>query len=70
MKLYKTTVTFEILSDGPIPDGMTLSEIEYETLEGAWVGRFGDTTQEQIEGKSAEEMVYSFGSDPSFFGDE
>jgi hypothetical protein len=64
---YKTTYTFEVLSEEPMPDGISLSRLEEETYSGHCVGRFGDFKEEVLTGKQAADALYEFGSQPEFF---
>ena len=59
-------IGFEILSDEPW-EGGSLSDMHYATSEGPCVGRFGDTTTEEIDGPAMAKALMDFGSDPSFF---
>lgn len=65
-KFYKTTVTFEVLSEEPIncTDLETLNE---QTQGGDWVGHFGETVEVELTAKEAADALYEFGSEPGFF---
>lgn len=65
--LYKTVFTVEVLSEEPLPDGMTLTSIDEEITEGHSSGAFKETKSVTISGKEAVEAVKAQGSDPSFF---
>jgi hypothetical protein len=64
---YKTIITYEILSEEPIPDSVSLADIDRECEDGAWVGQFGETKQQELTGKEMADELYAFGSDPTFF---
>lgn len=66
--IYKTIIRYEILSEEPIPDVISLDEIANETENGSWSGRFlSCTVNEELVGKRAVSAVKRQGSDPSFF---
>ncbi len=65
-KFYKTIFQFEVLSEEPIDDPVTLEQIHYETQEGRWSGRFLDTAQKVLTGKQAAKALIAQGSDPEF----
>lgn len=66
-KFYKTTFTIEVLSEGPLGDCLSLSQIDYAISEGDCVG--GNLTANEIEisAKQVADTLYVFGSTPSFF---
>ena len=65
--MYKTIIRFEILSEELIPSDASLKDIDYETMEGHSVGRFGDTTEEKLTPPQMAKALIDFGSEPSFF---
>lgn len=67
-KFYKTVVSFEVLSEDPIPAGMTIEQIANEAVHGDY--SMGNVQCEQIElnEKQAAEALLDQGSDPMFFG--
>lgn len=65
--MYKTTVTFEVLSEDPIPGHVDLEYIAREATEGRYVGRFGPTKEETVTPAKMRQLLYDFGSDPEFF---
>jgi hypothetical protein len=65
-KFYKTVFTFEVLSEEPL-ESMSLSDLEYETSEGHCVGRFGETTSEELTEEQVCDELIEFGSQPEFF---
>lgn len=66
-KYYKTTITFTALSDEPIPEEMTIAEIDDECDTGSFVG--GEETREEhvLTGDEMADALYSVGSTPEFF---
>jgi hypothetical protein len=65
--IYKTVIMLEVLSEEPIPDGMTLGDIDRECEEGMYTGRNETTVfNKPVKGKRAAEAVKRQGSDPSF----
>lgn len=67
-KFYKTVIEFTVLSEVPIPSGMSLGSIADECINGDW--SMGDSTHKQTElnGKQAASALLNQGSDPDFFG--
>jgi len=67
-KFYKTIVSLEVLSEGPIPAGAALANIVSETVYGTWSGlRLPDQATEL----TPEELIEACGvhlTDPEFFG--
>lgn len=64
--IYKTVVSFIVLSDEPIED-VPLDQIIYETEEGQWVKYNEDMKSKQIKGNKAVKAIYESGSEPGFF---
>lgn len=67
MAFYRTKITFEVLSEDPIPGNMSIEGIVSEADIGAFVMSNENREQVEISGKEAADDLYSFGSDPSFF---
>jgi hypothetical protein len=65
--MYKTTITYEVLSEEPIPGHADLEYIAKEAFEGRYVGRFGPTKEEAVTPAEMRQLLYDFGSEPSFF---
>lgn len=65
-KFYKTIIQYEILSEEPI-ECVSLSDIDYETTEGRWSGRFLETKQKTLNGLETAKALEEQGSDPEFF---
>ena len=67
--IYRTVFQFEVLSDEPITESMSLTDIADETTNGHMSGRFLDNAvdNEALQGKAAVKAVRAQGSDPSFF---
>ena len=67
-QLYRTFITLEVLSEQPIPDNISLSEISNECENGDYSG-ITDwlITNEPIVGLEAAEKLKEMGSDPEFF---
>jgi len=68
-KIYRTVFRFEVLSEEPIEESMSLEDIAYETNEGCMSGQFleNQITNEVLAGKAAVSAIKKQGSDPSFF---
>jgi hypothetical protein len=68
---YKTKITFNVLSQDPIPDGMNLDEIYRECIDGAYSGDLGFITKvTKLNAEQAARELMKQGSDPEFFGIE
>lgn len=67
-KFYKTKITFEVLSEEPIPDGMNLDQIQSECYGGSWSKGELEMTQKELNGKQVAKELIKQGSDPEFFG--
>ena len=66
-KFYREVITFEILSEEPIPDCLSLGDIHYHTTEGHMSGQFGSTKAEIVDGATMAKLLFEQGSEPSFF---
>ena len=66
-KFYKTEIKFTVLSEEPIPDGMTLENIARECIEGDWSMGNGSHKEKELDGKQAARALLNQGSDPGFF---
>ena len=67
-KFYRTVIEIEILSEAPFPDGMTLSEIDYEMTDGEYSGvNEIKVNNEQVSGKQMVKLLEAQGSDAGFF---
>lgn len=67
-KLYRTVIQIEVLSEDPIPEGMSLDQIEEECNTGSFSGVHDFIkTNEVIEGEEAVKAVMAQGSSPDFF---
>ena len=66
--IYKTVIMMEVLSDEPIPDNMTNSEIEYECTEGSYSGLNSVViANKPIKGVAAVKEILKHGSSIDFF---
>lgn len=66
-KFFKTEIKFTVLSEEPIPDGMSLENIANECINGNWsMGNHG-CKETEINGKQAARALLNQGSDPGFF---
>jgi len=67
MPYYKTTYTFEVLSDQPLKSWISLEELHNITYDGDCSGQFIDSKTEEL---TTEEMIkacHEHGTDPEFF---
>lgn len=66
-RFYRTTYTFEVLSESPIGDCVSLEGLAEACDTGDCVGRFGETVATELTGPEAVSALYEFGSEPGFF---
>jgi hypothetical protein len=66
-RFYKTTVTFTVLSEEPIPPHADLQSIAVECNEGQYVGNFFACDQQLLNGGAMADELYEAGSEPGFF---
>lgn len=64
--IYKTVFHVTVLSEEPI-SGASLSDIQYETEQGGWIGGAITQTETKLSGKEAVAEIYKAASDPGFF---
>ena len=68
---YKTVFSIEVLSDEPLYEPLSLTDIHYLITEGPCSGRFLDTAQEVVTRERMEKLLIQQGSDPEFLlGDD
>ncbi len=67
--IYRTVIQFEVLSPDPIPECMTMGQIEEECDTGSYSGRFLDNveTNTPLSGEAAASATRLQGSSPDFF---
>jgi hypothetical protein len=66
--LYKTVIEIEVLSEQPIPEDMSLNDIEHECTEGSFSGVHDyKIRNEKVEGIEAVKLVQKQGSSVDFF---
>jgi hypothetical protein len=71
MTLYRTVVQIEILSDEPVSDDVSVSEIDYQGTEGRWSIKVDVTDAREVDAAEMSDLLVAQGSDPSFLlGDE
>jgi hypothetical protein len=67
-KLYRNVFQIEILSEEPLPDDMSLEEIDYQMTDGDCSGAINHKhVNQEVTGRKAAKMVIAQGSDPLFF---
>jgi hypothetical protein len=66
-RFYKTTVTFTVLSEEPIPPHADLQYIAVECNEGQYVGNFSANDEQLLNGGAMADALYEAGSEPGFF---
>jgi len=68
-KFYRTIIQVEVLSEGgPVPEGMSLADIDYQITDGDWSGDTVIKKAEEVSGEEMSKLLMKQGSDPSFFG--
>jgi hypothetical protein len=68
-KFYREVIRFEILSEDPIPECLTLGDIQHNVMEGHMSGRFLSTAVSAVvDGKRMATLLIDQGTDPDFFG--
>lgn len=65
--IYKTTFTLIVLSEQPLPLGVSLSDIQYETDDGEWLLQALEGNKTELSGTEAVEAIKQAGSEPGFF---
>jgi len=66
--IYRTVIEIEVLSDEPIPEGMSLNDIEDECNEGSFSGVHDyKIRNEKLVGQDAANATLKQGSSPDFF---
>ena len=66
-RFYKTTVTFTVLSEEPIPPHADLQYIAVECNDGQYVGNFSANDEQLLNGGAMADALYEAGSEPGFF---
>ncbi len=64
---YRTVITFEVLSEGPIPPDFGIDDIVRETIEGGYSGQFSRSEME-VTPRQMAALLEAQASDPGFFG--
>lgn len=65
--IYRTIISFVVLSEEQIPENTTLGDIINESDEGAYIMGNVDKKETELVGKVAVNEIYKLGSEPSFF---
>ena len=67
-KIYRTVITLTVYSDYPLPEGMSLEEIDANCEDGDFTGKteFSEVNTVLI-GQEAADAVLGVGSSPDFF---
>lgn len=68
-QIYKTRMIVEILSEEPIPDPISLADVNYEINEGGWSGAYWIEGSTLLEGEAAKKAIEQQGSAVDFFFD-
>lgn len=65
--IYRTVFTFTVLSPEPLEEGISLTDLDYETDEGQSLRGKMKRKDTILTGKVAVNEIYKLGSDPDFF---
>ena len=66
-KFYKTKISFVVISEEPIPDGMNVQAIANEAIEGGYSMGELTTKETELNGIQTAKALIKQGSDPEFF---
>lgn len=66
-KFYRTTFTIKVLSEEPLADCLSLSQIDCITNEGDCVGYDLTSTEEELAPADMAKALIEAGSEPGFF---
>jgi hypothetical protein len=67
-KIYRTLILLTVLSENPIPEGMSIEQIDAECSDGDFTGKTDwQKVNEVIEGEEAANAVRDTGSSTDFF---
>lgn len=67
-KIYKSVLKVAILSEEPLNDCLSLSDIDWQITNGDWSGaQEWDVHNTELVGKEAADATLHQGSDPEFF---
>lgn len=67
MSFFKTTITFEVLSEGEIPGHWDLARIFRETICGEFSGQSETTEVKELTEEELIRECHEQGTDPHFF---
>lgn len=70
-KFFKTVYQIEVLSEEPLPDKMSLAQVEYEITDGHYSGSISITETKLLTAKEAAEALIAqvFARSPELQGD-
>jgi hypothetical protein len=66
-KYHRYVFQYEVLSEEPLDDSLSLRALHHLTYDGPCSGQFLETTHEEVDGKTMAELLLKQGSDPGFF---
>ena len=67
-KIYRTLILLTVLSDRPIPEGMSIEAIDAECSDGEFTGKADwQEVNKELEGQEAANAVIGVGSSTDFF---
>jgi len=67
--IYRTVIQIEVLSEDPIPEGTSITDIEQECDTGSYSGTHSWMAKNQpITGQAAADLLLAQGSSVDFFG--
>jgi hypothetical protein len=67
--IYRTVFEVEVFSRSPLPDGLSLADIQYEIDEGDCIGDYRRTSVEIVPHDALEDHLLRIGNDGTFFKD-
>lgn len=66
--IYKSVLKVTVLSDEPLPECISLEDVQYGTDEGEWLGHVEwEYNNAETVGAEAVNNIVQAGSDPEFF---
>jgi hypothetical protein len=66
-KFYRTLISFNVLSEEPVPPDMDVAAIAHECDEGSYVMAPEECVTVELSGAEMAQALYHAGSDPGFF---
>jgi hypothetical protein len=64
---YRTVFRIEVLSEGPLPEDISLEDVAYEIMDGDYSGNIKRVSEDEVDGPTMARLLREQGSDPEFF---